>query len=123
MRACVQAGVLKLGEDRLCRVPHLDGVDVGTDQLLQMCGQGLAVDLWGAAGPSNALSYVEDDACETILVDENLLGVGDLAKRTVLLLSASEHYRRIRMQSRVGSEGERSAAPPESHSCDGLAHT
>lgn len=86
VRGCVQAGVLKLGEDGLCRVPHLDGVNVRTDQLLQMCGQSLAVDLWGAAGASNALSYVEDDACETILVDENLLGVGDLAKRTVVIV-------------------------------------
>lgn len=52
-----------------------------------MCGQGLAVDLWGATGPSNALGYVEDDACETVLVDENLLGVGDLAKGTVVIVS------------------------------------
>lgn len=83
----MQADVLELGEDRFCGVPHLDGVDVGTDQLLQMCGQGLAVDLWGAAGPSNALGYIENDACETVLVDEDLLGVGDLAKRTVVIVS------------------------------------
>lgn len=78
----MQAGVLELGEDRLCRVPHLDSVDVGTDQLLQVCGQGLAVDLGRTAGPANALGYVENDAREAVLVDENLLGVGDLAKCT-----------------------------------------
>lgn len=84
----MRVGVLELGEDRLCRVPHLDGVDVGTDQLLQVCGQGLAVDLWGAAGPADTLRYVEDDACETVLVDENLLGVGNLAECTVFIVSA-----------------------------------
>lgn len=51
-----------------------------------MCGQGLAVNLRGAAGSANALGNVEDDACETVLVDENLLGVGDLPKRAVVVV-------------------------------------
>lgn len=118
----MQAGVLELGEDRLCRVPHLDGVDVGADQLLQMCGQGLAVDLWGATGTSNALGYVEDDARETVLVDENLLGVGDLAKRTVVIVSGLALSWPLDAV-RVDVESERSVAATESQSCDGIAHT
>lgn len=44
--------------------------------------EGAAVDLGAGAGPADALGDVEDDAREAVLVDVDLLVVGDLSEGT-----------------------------------------
>ena len=44
--------------------------------------EGAAVDLGAGAGPADALGDVEDDAREAVLVDVDLLIVGDLSEGT-----------------------------------------
>lgn len=45
--------------------------------------EGAAVDLGAGAGPADALGDVEDDAREAVLVDVDLLIVGDLSEGTI----------------------------------------
>lgn len=45
--------------------------------------EGAAVDLGAGAGPADALGDVEDDAREAVLVDVDLLVVGDLSEGTI----------------------------------------
>ncbi len=45
--------------------------------------QGGAVDLGAAAGPADALGDVEDDAREAVLVDVDLLVVGNLSEGAI----------------------------------------
>ena len=60
-------------------VPDLCAVDLVADNVLEVYGEGLAIDLGSAAGPADALGNIKDDACEAFLVDVDLLVVGDLA--------------------------------------------
>lgn len=72
--------ILKLAELRLGRVPYFDSIGISPNQLLEVDSQGFAVDLVRGTGPADALCNVEDDACEAVLVDKDLLIVGDLAQ-------------------------------------------
>lgn len=87
-----------MGELRLGRVPHLDRVGIVTDKLLEVRRQRAPVRLETAAAGADALGDVEDDAGETVLVDVDLLVVGDLAQR-----AASTGQGNIRVLFVIGS--------------------
>lgn len=72
-----------MGELRLCCVPHLDRIGVAADQVFQVHGHRLAVLLEARLvrpGGVDALGNVEDDAGEPVLIDPDLLVVGDFAQ-------------------------------------------
>lgn len=76
-----RADILNLAKLSLCCVPHLDyGVVVRANQLLKVRGESLSVDLGGRPGAAHALGDIEDDASETVFVNEDLLVVGNLAQ-------------------------------------------
>lgn len=84
-------GLLETSELGLGRVPDSDRVDVGADHVLEVCRHGTTVDLGAGARAPDALGDVEDDAGEAVLIDPDLLVVGDLAQlaRTVGISSLS----------------------------------
>jgi len=75
-------GIPQAREQSLGRVPHLDCVDIRTHNLLQMGGQGLAVNLWAAPGLADSFRDLEDDAGVSVLVDVDFLIVWHLAELT-----------------------------------------
>jgi hypothetical protein len=79
-RRMVERCLLEMGELGFGCVPHLDRVGVIADELLQVRGKRAPVGLEAAARGTDALSDVEDDAGEAVLVDVDFLVVGDLAK-------------------------------------------
>lgn len=71
------------GELSLSGIPHLDRINIGPDQFLQVGSQGSAIILETAAsGRSHTLGDVEDDAREPFFVNVDLLVAGNLAKFT-----------------------------------------
>lgn len=70
----------QVGKLGITRVPHLDSINVATDQVLQVCRQCPAVDLDAATGRADPLGDVDDDAGEAVLVDVDFLVVWDLAQ-------------------------------------------
>ena len=72
-----------MGELRLCCVPHFDRIGVAANQVLQVHGHRLAILLEARLvrpGGLYALGNVEDDAGESVLIDPDLLVVGDFAQ-------------------------------------------
>lgn len=65
---------------RLGRIPHLDRVRVAANEFLEVRRQRLPINLVGASWAAHALCNVKDDAGEAVLVDKDLLVVGDLAQ-------------------------------------------
>ena len=74
---------LEASELGLGRVPDLDRVDVGANHVLEVRRHGTPVDLGAGARATDPLGDVEDDAREAVLVDPDLLVVGDLAQLAV----------------------------------------
>lgn len=72
--------ILKLAELRLGRIPYFDSIGISPDQLLEVDGQGFAVDLVRGTRAADALCDIEDDAREAVLVYKDLLIVGHLAQ-------------------------------------------
>jgi hypothetical protein len=56
---------------------------VGLYKVFQVGGEGGAVGGWAGARQANALGDVEDDAGEAVLVQVDLLVVGDLAEGAI----------------------------------------
>ena len=77
-------GILpQASKQRLSCIPDLDSVDIRPYQLFQVCGQGSAIDLGAAPGRADALGDVEDNASEPILIDVDLLVIGNLSELAV----------------------------------------
>lgn len=80
--------IRELGELCISGVPHAHRVGIVTDQLFQVSRERLAVNLGGSAVGANTFTDLKNDACEAILVDIDLLVVGDLAQFATYLLAS-----------------------------------
>lgn len=72
--------LLKSRELCLGSIPDLNRVDVRADHILQMRSHGPTINLGARSRLAHALSNVEDDAREPILINPDFLVVGDLAQ-------------------------------------------
>lgn len=65
---------------RIGGVPHAYRVGVVANQLFEMCGERFAIDLGRGAAGADTLADFKNDAREAVLVDIDLLVVGDLTQ-------------------------------------------
>lgn len=68
-----------MGKLCLGRVPDLDGIGIVANQVLEVHCQGAAISLEALATGFDALSNIDDDGGESVLIDPDFLVVGNFA--------------------------------------------
>jgi hypothetical protein len=69
----------------IASTPHFDSIDIGINDVLKMSSHSRAISCGAASGHANALSDVEDDRCEAIFVEVDLLVVWNLSDSTTIV--------------------------------------